>query len=365
MVQTGRVAALTGAESTTLREYALPEPGPGDLLTEVVRANVCGSELHIWRGEHPHIDDGVLGHEALCRVVETGGEVRDSAGRPLAPGDLVVPTYFAACGECAQCGRGDRQFCENALRYWSRGPDESPHFHGTFGTHYYVHDDQYVYRVPEGVDERAAAAANCALSQVLHGLDEIGLTADETVVIQGAGGLGLSATAVATERGAETVVIDGVPERLERATDFGADHTIDIGETDPAARRERVEALTDGLGADAAVEVTGVPAAIDEGIGLLGQGGRYLVMGTIIPGQEATIDPGRAVRTSIELTTTMRYPPWRLGEAVDFLVAHGEAYPFGSLIDAEYPLDAVGTALRDSAERRVTRAALVPGLDGE
>jgi threonine dehydrogenase-like Zn-dependent dehydrogenase len=357
---TGQVTYLDSTESVQLKKYELLTPADGDVLAKIVRANVCGSELHIWRGEHPHIEDGVLGHEALCRVVETGGEVFDSAGNRLSAGDLIVPAYFATCGECVQCGRGYPQYCENAYKYWSRSPDEWPHFHGTFGTHYYIHDDQYAYKVPSGVDETAAAAANCALSQVLHGLDKVDLTLDETVVIQGAGGLGLNATAVATELGAETIVIDGVAERLDRAVEFGADHVIDLTDYDTVeTRRDRVKELTDGLGVDVAIEVTGVPAAIDEGFRLLGKGGRHLVMGNIIPGKEATIDPGQAVRKSIEMTTTMRYAPSRLSDALAFLSEHGDDYPFADLIDASYPLSEVSSALRDSADREVTRATLV------
>lgn len=361
MSTNGTVGYLAEPESTELQEYDLPTPRDGDLLTEIVRANVCGSELHIWRGEHPLIQEGVLGHEALCRVVETGGEVRDNAGEVLEEGDLVVPAYFATCGECARCGRGEPQYCENAYKYWSRAPDEWPHFHGTFGTHYYVHDDQYVYKVPDDVDETAAAAANCALSQVLNGIDAINLSLEETVVIQGAGGLGLNATAVAAERGAETIVIDGVSERLTRAEEFGADHTIDLTEYESVeARQDRVLELTDGLGADAAIEVTGVPEAIDEGFQLLGNGGRYLIMGNIIPGKEATIDPGRAVRKSVEVTTMMRYEPWYLREALEFLSEYDDVYPFGELVDAEYELTDVQEALRDSVNRDVTRAVLIP-----
>lgn len=361
MTDTGIVGYLEEPEVTAFAEFELPEPAPGDALTEVVRANVCGSELHIWRGEHPLVQEGVLGHEALCRVADLGGEVSDSEGRALSVGDLVVPAYFATCGACRRCGRGDPEYCENAYEYWSREPEAWPHFHGTFGSHYYVHDDQYLYKVPPGVDERAAASANCALSQVLCGLDAIDLTVGDTVVIQGAGGLGLNATAVATERGAETIVVDGVAERLERAKAFGADHTVSLQNYETVDERvDRIEALTEGLGADAAVELTGVPAAIDEGVRLLGNGGQYLVMGNIIPGKEATIDPGRAVRKSIEVTTMMRYQPWYLLDALEFLAEHGEKYPFAELIDAEYPLRETQQALEDSASRAVTRATLVP-----
>jgi threonine dehydrogenase-like Zn-dependent dehydrogenase len=361
MSPTGKVAYLSESKSMEINEYQLPTPAQDDVLTEIVQANVCGSELHIWRGEHPHIDEGVLGHEALCRIIETGGEVYDNAGMKLEVDDLVVPAYFATCGECVQCGQGDHQYCQNAYKYWSRGPDEWPHFHGTFGSHYYIHSDQYVYKVPDSVDTTAAAAANCALSQVLFGLNQIEVSLGDTVVIQGAGGLGLNATAVATERGAETIVIDGVRDRLNRAQEFGANYTIDITEYETVEDRvDRVRALTDGQGADAAVEVTGIPATIDEGFRLLARGGRYLVMGNIIPGKEATIDPGRAVRKSVSVTTTMRYPPWILSEALDFLVKFGDVYPFSELIDAEYCLTNVQQALQDSANREVARATLTP-----
>jgi len=138
-------------------------------------------------------------------------------GRELAEGDLVVPAYFATCNECARCGRGQHQYCENAYKYWSRAPDEWPHFHGTFASHYYVHHDQYVYKVPADVDEDGCRRGElrprrCSTASTLSEA-----TQGDTVVVQGAGGLGLNATAVATERGAETIVVDGVADRLDRA----------------------------------------------------------------------------------------------------------------------------------------------------
>jgi len=229
----GSVAFLNAPRTTEIKSYNLPTPEPGALLTEVVRANICGSELHIWLGNHPLIRDGVLGHEGLCRVVELGDGVEtDYTGTPVEEGDLIVPAYFVTCGRCTYCGRGEFGHCENAYREWSKPPSEWPHFHGTFATHYYVRPDQYFYRVPETIDEGAVASANCALSQVLFGLDEAGVRSDDTVVVQGAGGLGLSATAVASEWGAEVIVVDGVDARLELAGEFGADHRIDLQEFD-------------------------------------------------------------------------------------------------------------------------------------
>jgi len=359
---TGELVYLAAPDTVELREYEVPDPEPGALLTEVVRANVCGSELHIWSGDHPLITDGVLGHEALCRITELGDGVEtDNAGQPLSEGDLVVPAYFATCGHCAHCGAGRHRCCENAYEYWSRGPDEEPHFHGTFATHYVIHPEQYVYRVPDGLAEDVAAGANCALSQVLCGVDAIELTAGDTVVVQGAGGLGLNATAVAAERGAEVIVVDGVEKRLAMAERFGADHTISMAAYDSVdARAERVRELTDGLGADAAIEVTGVPAAFAEGIELLRADGRYLEMGNIVPGRTTEFDPGAMTRKSITVESLMRYDPWYLKEALDFLDAHADDYPFDELLDAEFPLSEAQRALEASAERELTRATLVP-----
>ncbi len=365
MEETGKLVFLREPEGVEVREYEVPEPEPGAVLTEVVRANVCGSELHIWRGEHPLIRDGVLGHEALCRVSKLGeGVDTDYAGTPIEEGDLIVPAYFVTCGRCRYCGAGEFRLCENAYRGWSRPPDQEPHFHGTFASHYYIHPDQFFYKVPEGIDESVAAGANCALSQVLCGLDYVDVDPADTVVVQGAGGLGLSATAAAKERGANVIVVEGVDGRLERAIQFGADHTIDMREYATVDdRAERVRELTDGLGAHVAVEVTGIPDAFSEGIDLLRAGGRYLEMGNIVPGKTTEFDPGKMTRKSIDVISIMRYDPWYLQDALAFLRDHGDNYPFEDLLDAEFDLVNAEEALQASSDRSLTRASLIPSQE--
>jgi threonine dehydrogenase-like Zn-dependent dehydrogenase len=156
-----------------------------------------------------------------------------------------------------------------------------------------VHPRQHFYKVPDDVDDAIAAGANCALSQVMFGIDQIGLAYGETVLIQGAGGLGLNAAAVAVERGARVIVIDGVAARLEQAKTFGAADVIDISTlTDPADRLAAVHDILGGVGPDVGIEVTGLPAAFAEGLDLIRRGGRYLVMGNLSPGRTVPFDPG-------------------------------------------------------------------------
>ncbi len=359
---TGTLAYLAEPERIELREYEVPPPEPGAVLTEIERANVCGSELHIWRGHHPEVKNGVLGHEALCRVDELGeGVETDYAGTPIEPGDLVAPAYFVTCRRCAPCQAGQFHLCENAYENWSKPPEEPPHFHGTFATHYFIHPDQYFYKVPEGLDPGIAAGANCALSQIMFGLDQTGVDYDDTVVVQGAGGLGLNTIAYANEQGAETIVVEGVDGRIERAEQFGVDHVVDFREYDTVeAREERVAALTGGVGADLAVEVAGVPDAFAEGIHLVRKGGRYLEMGNVSPGHLTEFDPGLLTRKSIDITSVVRYDPWYLSRALEFLAANVDDYPYEDLIDAEFDLVDVDEALAASEGREVTRATLLP-----
>ncbi|HEY8602581.1 MAG TPA: alcohol dehydrogenase catalytic domain-containing protein, partial [Thermomicrobiales bacterium] len=91
----GRLVFLAEPERIEYREYDLPEIEPGGILAAVVRANVCGSELHIWRGFHPTVKQCVLGHEMVGRVHTLGaGVTTDYAGQPLAVGDRIVACYF-------------------------------------------------------------------------------------------------------------------------------------------------------------------------------------------------------------------------------------------------------------------------------
>ncbi len=357
----GKVAYMDRPGSIVYKEYDLPTPGPGAILATVRRSNVCGSELHIWRGLHPTLKAAILGHEMLGEVLELGqGVSTDFAGQPIRPGDRVVCTYFQVCRKCRACRNGQPQMCERSYDHWVKHPDDEPHFHGTFATHYYINPDQWVYRVPDSVPDSAAASANCALSQVMYGLDKAGLRAGETVLVQGAGGLGLNAVAVAKERGARVIVIEGVSGRLEQARSFGADHLLDLKDLNTIDKRvSAVMDLTNGYGADVGIELTGVPAAFAEAIHLVRPGGRYVSIGNINPGQLVPFDPGLLTRRGITIIAAMRYEPHYLLEALRFLERNVERFPFHRLLDGEFEFDEITEALGKSERREVTRASIV------
>jgi threonine dehydrogenase-like Zn-dependent dehydrogenase len=227
-------------------------------------------------------------------------------------------------------------------------------------SHWYIHPEQTFFRVPDEVSDKAAASANCALSQVYFGLDMARVTYGQTVVIQGAGGLGLNACAVAREKGATVIVIDGIASRLAEAARFGAHHLINMQEhATTEARVAAVQALTGGNGADHCLEVAGVVDAFAEAPKLLRLGGTLVSIGTINPGQTVAYDPGFLVRRGTTIIPIMRYPGHYLNKALSFLRDTRDKYPHDELLDADYALDDVMQALSDSAARKVTRASLV------
>jgi len=256
-----------------LAEFPLSDPAPGTAALKLRMAGICGSDLHIFRGELPLPCPFAMGHERVGAIAELGeGLTTDATGQPLAVGDPVTP-YFWFCGRCHACSRGRSYACQDLMAGEYRTHDQEPHFIGAHGEYYYTSARQPLYKVPEGLADEAVAPLNCALAQVLFALRDIRL--GDTVVIQGAGELGINAAAVARTAGAAAViVIDKIPERLGVAADFGATGCIDAGGLSTTEITERVHRHTDGIGADWVLEVVGVPGVIPDGIGFLNNAAR-------------------------------------------------------------------------------------------
>ncbi|WP_396885438.1 zinc-binding dehydrogenase [Mycobacterium sp. SMC-8] len=350
-----------------IETVALPDINPGEILVKVTRANICGSDVHAWHGTFATRGLGgqlptVLGHEMVGVVAALGqGVTSDSNGKALTAGTRVVFPYFFCCHACRNCLAGRRNACLNLTMAMLGRADESPYFVGGYADYFVLPAGAVVYTVPDSVSDEIAAGANCALSQVMYGLERVDQQLGEYVVVQGAGALGLYAVAVAKARGAAKVIaIDGVPERLELATAFGADAVIDISETTDKDRAKIVRKHTDGQGADVVVEVVGHPSAIDEGLRLLGQFGRYVEIGNINIGKTFGFDPSRFVFANKTMVGVSLYEPSVLSRALDFLERYQHRLPFERLAAACYSLDDINAAFSAAADKRDVRASIVP-----
>lgn len=369
MVDKGRAAIYMGlGHPMEIKEYPVPEPEPGAILIKMRRANICGSDLHMWRGDIDLATLGqplpvILGHEMTGTVVKLGdGVLTDSAGEPLQVGDRVVYRYFVPCGRCRACLRGQDASCPMAYLGVVNPCEPPPHFLGAYAEYYYVRPSQTVFKVPDELTDDMVAPANCALSEVIYGLDKVGLSFGESIVIQGAGGLGLYATAVAKDMGAaKVIVIDGIDERLEFAKAFGADEVIDIREVEtPSERVLRVKELTGGWGADVVGEFVGFPSVVDEGIDMLGYGGRYLEIGNVSPLKTCELDPSKLVINGKTIVGVSLYSAHALKKALEFLSRAKDKYPFERMLSRSYPLEQINEAFENQDKGLVLRSTIVP-----
>jgi threonine dehydrogenase-like Zn-dependent dehydrogenase len=365
----GRIARFdTPREPFTIEHVQLAEVGPGEVLTKVSRANICGSDLHAWHGTFSTKGLGgqlptVLGHEMVGSIAALGdGVTHDANGKPLAVGTRVAFPTFHPCHMCRNCMAGHRSVCENMRMPMLGRADQPPYFVGGYGDYYLLPARAVIYTVPDTLSDDVAAGANCALSQVMYGLERVDQQFGETVVVQGAGALGLYAVAVAKARGAaKVIVIDGVAERLELAEAFGADHVIDMNETtEPAARAKHVRNLTEGRLADVVVEVVGQPSALDEGLKMVGLFGRYLEIGNINIGQKVDFEPARFVFSNKTMVGVSLYDPIVLSRALDFLDTYQHRLPFDRLAAATYALEDINQAFEAAESKRDIRASIVP-----
>ena len=369
----GKAAVFVDAHHFEMTELPTPPVEPGGVLVKITSAGICGSDLHYWRGEMKPILSGapgpvILGHE-MTGVVHTLGDgvTTDSMGRPLKEGDRIVYTYFYPCRRCYICLRGELNNCPNRFRFRA-SIEEYPYCSGGFAEYYYLNPGHFVFKVPDELSDESVTAANCAVPQVIYGLNQANVRLGDSVVIQGAGGLGIYAAAAANEMGAGQVIsIDGQSSRLELAQRCGADHTININEyTTPDSRVERVKELTDGRGADVVLEVVGYPEVVPEGLAMLRRGGTFVEIGNIWADSNVTLDMSKILWGVTRMVPTAHYDPYTLPVALDFLVRTLHKYPLTQVMSHSFPLERIREAFEEaewagkSEGTAITRAFIKP-----
>jgi threonine dehydrogenase-like Zn-dependent dehydrogenase len=173
--------------------------------------------------------------------------------------------------------------------------------------------------------------------------------------------LGLTAVAMARYYGAkEVIAIDIIPARLKKATEFGATKTFLAGE-DSNKISDEVKEITDGLGVDLIIEMTGLPISMENGIHLLTIGGRYVFVGAVFPNRPIALSAEMIVRNLLTIHGLHNYIPQDLAEAITFLSDTYTQYPFEELTSKEFSLEETNEAFQYSIDNKTYRVAIVNG----
>ncbi len=274
---------------------SVPDPAieaPTDVIVQVTSSTICGTDLHILKGDVPEVAAGtILGHEAVGVVVATGAAVTT-----VAEGDRVLVSCISSCGRCRFCKEGHYGLCIGGGG-WILG-------HTTHGVQAELaripFADTSLYKVPDQLsDEQVLFLADILPTSYEVGVLNGDVKPGDTVAIVGAGPIGLAAIMTARlYTPGRIVAIDLEPVRLLKAIEFGADTTIDNGREDAVAR---VLELTNGLGADVAIEAVGVPATFELCAELVRPGGRVANVG--VHGKPATLHLEKLWIKDVTITT--------------------------------------------------------------
>ncbi len=335
-----KAAVLYGIRDLRLEDVPKPELSDNEVLIRVGASGICGTDIHIYRGEWKTNTPIILGHEFSGVIADVGREVKG-----LNIGDPVVAEPNIPCGSCYFCRMSERNyFCENLEA-------TGVTINGAFAEYVKIVASN-VYRLPEGYNLDEAALIE-PLACCVRGIDQAEIKVGDTVAIIGAGPVGLILLQLALQSGASMVIqTDMEDSRLSLAKDLGADHTINVTEEDPV---ESIKELTGGYGVDVAIEAVGKPEAITQAMRATRRGGRLVIFGVSPEDAVWKVRPFELYDKELTIKTSYR-SPYTFQRAVKIAVSG--RVRLKPLISHIFKLDDIHRAF-EVAEKRLEGAVKV------
>jgi Zn-dependent alcohol dehydrogenase len=360
-----RAVVCFGPGDVRVEDIDDPAPQSGEVKVQVHAVGVCHTDLNFTTGQVPVPYPIVLGHEAAGVVVETGPDVSG-----VVVGDHVVCSIIGPCGQCFQCLRDDHALCENApfftgtmldgtTRLSQAGrPIHTLHYQGSYAQ-FAIVPDRFVVPIRRDAPLELVCGLACGISTGLGAaMVRADVAAGSSVVVVGAGGVGLSTMMGARVRGATTVIaVDVRARKLDKALELGlATHGVDASTSDPVAA---VLALTDGRGADYGFDAVGANGTLEQVVAATRPGGTCVVIGRALGVVEATLNTTLLLRQRV-LTGTYGgsiHPRRHVPEFVE-LQMEGRL-DLAGILDTRYSIEEAPQALDDLHHGRITRGVIL------
>lgn len=330
-----QVVLLPGEREVILTEYPDPQPGPGEVVIAMRAAGICGSDLHLYRAgkaDRAAHRETVPGHEPCGVIAEVGSNVTNWRA-----GERVLINVPVGCGRCEFCLQGWTVSCKDRGKRGITIPGSD--------ADYLVVPANILLPLPDEMSYLEGMLCACNVGTAYQAIRRLNLTGRDTVVIFGAGPVGSSVLLLAQALGAQTIVADISAERLQSAAELGADHCLNPAETGIAPA---VAELTQGRGADVAIDTSGAPAAQASLPHVLGYWGRAAFVG-MQPG-EIALRPNQIIERQLTVIGSAYWPLGIFHEMARFIIDH--QIPLERLVSHRIALqDAVeGFRLADTAK---------------
>jgi threonine dehydrogenase-like Zn-dependent dehydrogenase len=346
-----------------LREFAEPDLPPGGVLLDTSFSEVCGTDVHLFHGRLSGVPYPIIpGHVSVGRVSKLRGEARTIGGAAVCEGDRIA--FFdvhRTCGRCHACAVTRTPTRCSARRVYGITDPAADGLFGGWSEAIYLEPGVLMATVPDAVRDEDYIGGGCGLITSVHIMDRAEIRLGDTVLVQGTGAVGLSAIALAKLAGAARVIAIGAPaDRLQLARDMGADETLELALA-PGERLERVRAFTGGHGPDVVIEAAGSARAIEEGLTLVRDGGRYVIAGHYTNAGPSTINAHEQInRKHLEIRGCWGSEPTHFVRALDLLAEHASRIPWRAIGAKVYALDELNDALADAEAMRLPKALVAP-----
>ena len=328
------------------------------------RAEVCGTDVHLWHGRLTGVPYPIIpGHVSAGILEEVNGRIPGIDGSTLVEGDRAV--FFdvhRTCGRCRACTVHRTPTRCPSRRVYGITDAAAEGLFGGWSQAIYLEPGVGIARLPDTVTFDDYIGAGCGLLTAVHVLERAALRPGDSVLVQGAGAVGLSAVALARLGGAGLICAIGAPpSRLALARRMGADHTYDLEASSAAERLDDTRARTHGEGFDVVIEAAGSPRAVEEGLDLVRDGGRYVIAGHYTDVGPSSINAHRHInRKHLEIRGCWGSEPSHFLRALAILERHAAHVPWREIGERVYPLTALNQALADAEALRITKALVDP-----
>jgi threonine dehydrogenase-like Zn-dependent dehydrogenase len=347
-----------------VRDYPRPQLEDGAALLRTSYSEVCGTDLHLQQGllaETPY--PLIPGHANVGVIEEVGGGLRDAEGRPLGGGEKVTfLDVHGTCGKCWFClvAKASTRCPQRRVYGITYGADEG--LLGGWSELVYLKPGVRIIRLPETLAPETVIGGGCGLPTAFHAVERSDIALGDTVLVQGTGPVGLSAIALARLRGPYAVIALGAPEaRLDAARRMGADLCLDVTATTPDERRHAVLEATAGRGVDVAIEASGNPAAVPEGLDLVRDAGRYTIVGQYTDHGPVSINPHLQInKKHLDIRGVWGIDFSHLYRAVRLLECYNERFRWERLITHRFGLDEANEALEAVRSGAAIKAVIQP-----
>lgn len=336
----------------------------GAALLRTERSEVCGTDVHLWHGRLAGVPYPIIpGHVSAGTLESVRGPLQGIDGSTLREGDRVA--FFdvhRTCGRCRACVVHRTPTRCAARRVYGITDSAADGLFGGWAEAIYLEPGVAVARLPDSVGVPDYIGGGCGLLTAVHILERAALRPADTVLVQGTGAVGLSAIALARLGGASSVFAIGAPAaRLELAHRMGANRVFDLHQTTAKQRLEEVRAVTHGEGVDAVIEAAGSPRAIEEGVMLVRDGGRYVIAGHYTDAGPSTINAHQHInRKHLDIHGCWGSEPRHFLRAIEILERHAAHVPWRDIGGGTYALNALNEALADAEAMRLTKALVDP-----